>query len=47
VPAVKTGDRVRPGDVLAVPAEGKLGARIHASIAGVARLTHDAVVIDA
>ena len=47
VPAVKTGDRVRPGDVLAVPAEGKLGARIHASIAGIARLTHDSVVIDA
>jgi Na+-translocating ferredoxin:NAD+ oxidoreductase RnfC subunit len=47
VPAVKTGDRVRPGDVLAVPAEGKLGARIHASIAGTARLTHDSVVIEA
>jgi Na+-translocating ferredoxin:NAD+ oxidoreductase RnfC subunit len=47
VPVVKTGDRVRPGDVLAVPQEGKLGARIHASIAGVARLTHDAVVLDA
>jgi Na+-translocating ferredoxin:NAD+ oxidoreductase RnfC subunit len=47
VPVVKTGDRVRPGDVLAEPQEGKLGARIHASIAGVARLTHDAVVIDA
>jgi Na+-translocating ferredoxin:NAD+ oxidoreductase RnfC subunit len=47
VPVVKTGDRVRAGDVLAEPQEGKLGARIHASIAGVARLTHDAVVIDA
>ena len=30
-----------------LPEEGKLGARIHASIAGVVRLTHDAVVIDA
>jgi Na+-translocating ferredoxin:NAD+ oxidoreductase RnfC subunit len=47
VPVVKTGDRVRPGDLLAVPPEGKLGARIHASIAGTARLTHDSVVIDA
>jgi Na+-translocating ferredoxin:NAD+ oxidoreductase RnfC subunit len=47
VPVVKTGERVRPGDVLAAPAEGKLGARIHASIAGTVRLTHDAVVIEA
>ena len=29
------------------PEEGKLGARIHASIRGVVRLTHDSVVIDA
>src|ERR1017187_3927839 len=47
VPVVKTGDRVRAGDLLAQPEAGKLGARIHASIGGVARLTHDAVVIDA
>src|ERR1035441_4862990 len=47
VPVVKTGDRVRAGDLLAEPEAGKLGARIHASIGGVARLTHDAVVIDA
>ena len=47
VPVVRTGDRVHPGDLLAVPQEGKLGARIHASIAGTARLTHDSVVIDA
>jgi Na+-translocating ferredoxin:NAD+ oxidoreductase RnfC subunit len=44
---VKTGDRVRTGDLLAEPQEGKLGARIHASIAGVVRLTHDSVAIDA
>ena len=47
LPVVKTGDRVRAGDLLAQPEAGKLGARIHASIGGVARLTHDAVVIDA
>jgi Na+-translocating ferredoxin:NAD+ oxidoreductase RnfC subunit len=47
VPVVKTGDRVSAGDLLAEPEAGKLGARIHASIGGVARLTHDAVVIDA
>jgi hypothetical protein len=38
---------MRAGDLLAEPEAGKLGARIHASIGGVARLTHDAVVIDA
>jgi len=38
---------VNPGDLLAAPEEGKLGARIHASIRGVARLTPTSVVIDA
>jgi Na+-translocating ferredoxin:NAD+ oxidoreductase RnfC subunit len=47
VPVVKTGDRVRPGDLVAEPQEGKLGARIHASIEGTVRLTHDSVAIDA
>lgn len=46
-PVVKTGDRVRVGELLATPPEGKLGARIHASITGTVRLTHDAVAIDA
>lgn len=47
LPVVKTGQKVSAGDLLAIPEDGKLGARIHASIGGVARLTHDAVVIDA
>jgi Na+-translocating ferredoxin:NAD+ oxidoreductase RnfC subunit len=47
VAVVKNGQRVKPGDLIAVPDEGKLGARIHASISGVVRLAHDSVVIDA
>jgi len=47
VAVVKTGQQVNVGDLLAAPEEGKLGARIHASIRGVVRLTHDSVVIDA
>ena len=47
VPVVKCGDRVRVGDLLAVPEQGKLGARVHASIDGVVRVTGDAVFIDA
>ena len=43
----RCGDRVREGDLLAVPQQGKLGARIHASIDGVATVTDDAVVIEA
>jgi Na+-translocating ferredoxin:NAD+ oxidoreductase RnfC subunit len=47
VPVVKCGDRVRAGDLLAVPPQGKLGARIHASIDGVVTVNRDAVVIEA
>lgn len=47
VPVVKSGDRVRAGDLLAVPEQGKLGARIHASIDGVVRINSDAVIIEA
>ena len=47
VPVVKCGDCVRVGDLLAVPPEGKLGARVHASIDGVVRVTGDAVFIEA
>lgn len=46
VAVVKCGDRVRVGDLLAVPQQGKLGARIHASIDGVVTVTHDAVIIE-
>ena len=46
IPVVKTGDRVREGDLLAAPEQGKLGARIHASIDGVTTVTSDAVVIE-
>ncbi len=47
VPVVQCGDRVREGDLLAVPQQGKLGARIHASIDGVATVTSEAVFIEA
>ncbi len=47
VPVVKSGDRVRAGDLLAAPEQGKLSARIHASIDGVVRINSDAVVIEA
>ena len=47
VPIVKSGDRVRAGDLLAAPEQGKLSARVHASIDGVVRLNNDAVVIEA
>src|ERR1035437_4587934 len=47
VPVVKCGDRVQVGDLLAVPEEGKLGARVHASIDGVVKVTSDAVFIEA
>ena len=46
-PVVKCGDRVRVGDLVAVPEAGKLGARIHASIDGVVTVKSDAVVIEA
>ncbi len=44
---VKSGDRVRVGDLLAAPEAGKLGARIHASIDGVVTVGQDSVVIEA
>ncbi len=46
-PVVKCGDRVRTGDLLAIPPEGKLSARVHASIDGVVKVTGDAVIIEA
>jgi Na+-translocating ferredoxin:NAD+ oxidoreductase RnfC subunit len=47
VPVVRAGERVRAGDVLAVPPEGALGARIHASIDGVVNRVNGSVVIEA
>ena len=47
VPVVKSGDRVRAGDLLAAMETGKLGARIHASIDGVVTVNKDAIVIEA
>lgn len=46
-PVVKTGDRIRAGDLVATPEPGKLGARIHASIDGVATVAGDSVWIEA
>ena len=44
---VKTGERVKTGDLLAAPMTGTLGARIHASIDGVVTVGSDAVLIEA
>jgi Na+-translocating ferredoxin:NAD+ oxidoreductase RnfC subunit len=44
---VKSGERVRVGDLVAAPEAGKLGARIHASIDGVAKVEKDAIWIEA
>ncbi len=43
---VKSGDRVREGDLIAAPEAGKLGARIHASIDGKVTVGSDAIVIE-
>ena len=46
-PAVRAGERVSVGDLVAAPAAGALGARIHASIAGTVRDVSGAIVIEA
>jgi len=46
-PTVRTGERVKVGDLVARPAKGQLGAPIHASIDGTVRSTEDAVEIEA
>jgi cobalamin reductase len=47
-PVVKPGDRVALGDVVGEPPAAALGARVHASIAGVVReVSANAVVIEA
>jgi Na+-translocating ferredoxin:NAD+ oxidoreductase RnfC subunit len=47
VPTVATGARVREGDLVAAPAPGALGARLHASLSGTVRLVDGAIVIEA
>jgi len=47
VATVKNGDRVHAGDLIAAPEQGKLGARIHASIDGIISLERDAIAIRA
>ncbi|MCP4246199.1 MAG: hypothetical protein GY778_04040 [bacterium] len=44
---VAGGARVKTGDLVAEPADGALGARIHASIAGVCRISEHSIVITA
>ncbi len=46
-PVVKSGERVRAGDLIAAPDAGKLGARIHASIDGVVTVRADCIAIEA
>lgn len=46
-PVVRPGEKVQAGDLVAAPAEGALGARIHASIAGRVRDVDGAVVVEA
>jgi Na+-translocating ferredoxin:NAD+ oxidoreductase RnfC subunit len=43
---VQPGNRVHVGDLIAAPAKGALGARIHASIDGVIREVNGSVVIE-
>ena len=47
IAVVCAGQSVRVGDVLAIPPEGALGARIHASIDGVVRNVNGSVLIEA
>ncbi len=46
VPQVKSGDRVREGDLVATPEPGKLGAAVHASIDGRVTVRQDSIVIE-
>jgi Na+-translocating ferredoxin:NAD+ oxidoreductase RnfC subunit len=45
VPVVKTGDRVKKGDLIGEIPEGALGARVHASIDGMVESVGDSIVI--
>jgi Na+-translocating ferredoxin:NAD+ oxidoreductase RnfC subunit len=46
LPVVKPGDFVHKGDLIAAPANGELGARVHASIEGIIRNVNGAVTIE-
>lgn len=46
VPSVQVGKEVKPGDLVGEIPEGKLGARIHASIGGVVVSVGDEIVIE-
>jgi Na+-translocating ferredoxin:NAD+ oxidoreductase RnfC subunit len=45
LPVVREGDRVKKGDLIGEIPEGALGARVHASIAGVVRSVNEKIVI--
>lgn len=46
VPAVRIGESVRAGDVIASPPAGKLGANVHASVSGRVQGINGAVIIE-
>lgn len=46
LPAVSVGSKVRAGDVVGEIPEGKLGARVHASIDGVVKSVHYEIIIE-
>ena len=45
-PRVRVGDAVREGDLIAAIPDGKLGANVHASIAGTVTEISDRIVIE-
>jgi Na+-translocating ferredoxin:NAD+ oxidoreductase RnfC subunit len=45
VPVVQDGDRVAAGQLIAACPEGKMGANLHASISGIARITEQSIII--
>jgi Na+-translocating ferredoxin:NAD+ oxidoreductase RnfC subunit len=47
VPVVRPGQKVRAGELVASPPEGKLGANIHASINGRVQAVDGTIVIEA
>jgi Na+-translocating ferredoxin:NAD+ oxidoreductase RnfC subunit len=46
-PVVRAGERVKEGQLIAAPPEGKLGANIHASISGRVSKVDGAITIQA